>query len=65
VGMPGTGLVTVNNGGKLIPAGGNWTAAAAPTFNVLGDLTLNPGATVDYSFSPTSPTVDNSAGILS
>jgi autotransporter-associated beta strand protein len=50
VGMPTTGAVTVNNGGTLVPAGGSWTTAAAPVFNVLGDLTLNAGSTVNYSF---------------
>ncbi len=50
VGMPGTGPVTVNSGGTLVPAGSNWTTAAAPAFNVLGDLTLNAGSTVNYAF---------------
>ncbi len=53
VGMPTTGAVTVNNGGTLVPAGGSWTTAAAPVFNVLGDLTLNAGSTVNFSFDST------------
>ena len=54
VGMPSSGSVTINSGGTLVPAGLTWTTAAAPTFNVLGDLTLNAGSTVDFAFDPTN-----------
>ena len=39
-----------------MPAGLNWQTAAAPAFNVLGDLTLNAGSTVNYSFDNTIST---------
>ena len=64
--MPGTGAVAVNSGATLIPAAswaaflsdyGAWfegqpagEIGAAPTFNVLGDLTLAAGSTVDFTF---------------
>ena len=50
VGMPSTGAVTVMNGGTLIPAGVNYQAAASPAFHVLGNLNLNAGSTVDFTF---------------
>ena len=56
VGMPtitgsSNGPVTINNGGSLAPAGINWLTNSAPVFHVLGNLTLNAGATLDYTFA--------------
>ena len=65
VGMPSTGLVTITNGGTLVPSGVNWRSAASPgSFWVLGGLTLNSGSTVDLTYNTSHSDLVNVYGNL-
>jgi len=70
VGWAGSGAVTVNAGGTLLPGGGTldnangFQATSGPALNVRGDLTLNAGAKVNFNFDSNHLDTVNVAGAL-